>query len=66
MSTIVIPMIEVENCLICHKHIGKGNDPAICKQEYCKDCFYIEVEFNKFTNNEKEKSKNQKGILQSS
>lgn len=43
-----IPMTETVHCLICHEHIGKGNDPAICKKQRCKDLFEYECAFNKF------------------
>jgi hypothetical protein len=37
-------MTEVEDCLICGKHIGKGNDPAVCDNENC--LYWLEVVMN--------------------
>ena len=54
-----IPMTEVENCLICGTHIGKGNDPSICEQKRCGEIYRYEVAFDKFV---KELSENQKDL----
>ena len=54
-----IPMTKVEHCLICHDYIGKGNDPAICKKQRCKNLFEYECAFNKFA---KEITENQKDL----
>ena len=47
MTTTRIQMIDVEDCLICGKHIGKGNDPAVCG-EGCLYWLKVEMNFNKF------------------
>ncbi len=52
MPTKRIKMVDVEHCLICHKHIGKGNDPAICKDDGCKTLFEYECGFNKWAKEE--------------
>jgi hypothetical protein len=46
MATEYIKMKDCEHCLICHKYIGKGNDPAICSDD-CLHKFLCEVIFNK-------------------
>jgi hypothetical protein len=48
MVEVRIPMAEVEYCLICKVYIGKGNDPAICKERGCKEVYDYEIAFNKF------------------
>ena len=48
-----IPMTEVEYCLICKQHIGKGNDPAVCSKQTCRDLFEYECDFNKWAKNVK-------------
>ena len=52
-------MAETAHCLICHEYIGKGNDPAICEKQRCKDLFTYECAFNKFA---KEIEENQEGL----
>jgi len=47
---IIIPMVEVEYCLVCKSYIGKGNDPAICKNKGCEVLLEYECAFNKFAN----------------
>ena len=53
-----IQIIKTEHCLICHEYIGKGNDPAICKKQRCKDIFEYECAFNKFAKKITENQKN--------
>ena len=51
MTTEYIKMVDVEDCLICGKHIGRGNDPAVCGE----DCLYwltIEMDFIKWAKNQ--------------
>ena len=43
-----IQMTEVEHCLICNQYIGKGNDPAVCSKQACRDLFEYECSFNKW------------------
>lgn len=47
MATKYIKMTDCDRCLICGKHIGLGNDPAVCSEK----CLYwldVEMEFNKW------------------
>jgi len=65
MPEITIPMVEIEYCLICHKHIGKGNDPAICDKKSCYEIFMYEVNFNKFAREQMERMKDENSICRS-
>ena len=42
-----IKHVDCENCLICGKHIGTGNDPALCS-EYCQDMYEFECNYNRW------------------
>ena len=44
MGTTHIKMTDVDKCLMCGKHIGFGNDPAVCSKE-CGKRLMVEVEF---------------------
>jgi hypothetical protein len=48
MPTETIHMTEIDYCLVCGKHIGKGNDPAVCDNESCIDVFAFECAFNRW------------------
>lgn len=59
MSVTIIPMEDVEYCLICGRYIGKGNDPALCGDEYCKMIFDYECEFNKWAREQGKQNRRQ-------
>jgi hypothetical protein len=48
VPTEIIYMTEIDYCICCGKHIGNGNDPAICDSEGCKNNYWLECEFNKW------------------
>lgn len=53
MTETRIPMTEIEHCLICHAHIGKGHDPAICEKKSCFEIFEFESNFNEWAKTQK-------------
>ena len=58
MATEYIKMKDCEHCLICHKYIGRGNDPAICSDD-CLHKFLCEVMFNRAA---REEGENNEGL----
>ena len=53
MSTKRIKMTDCEHCVICGKHIGFGNDPAVCS-ERCLYWLKVELDFNKWAKGQAE------------
>ena len=52
MGTTHIKMVDVDKCIVCGKHIGLGNDPALCSDNGCYVIYKYETNFNRWAKNE--------------
>lgn len=52
MGTTHTKMEDVDRCLICDKHIGLGNDPALCDAKGCLTMYKVECSFNSWAREE--------------
>jgi hypothetical protein len=59
---VVIRMKDIDYCLTCHKHIGKGHDLAVCDNSGCKDILEFEMNFTAWAEEQCKPSVQQRGF----